>query len=114
MMGLSRSSGKLLSHWEYFTELAEDALNTSLGSRQKQRLYGSQLPKLLGKLNADDTLMLAQIYATQTFIEPANLLTHLFEVEQVVASRTGTGLKLAISGKYSGQRTTFEVPIHAA
>ncbi len=113
MMGLSRSSGKLLSHWDHFIELAEDALSTALGSRQKQRLYGSKLPRLLGKLNADDTLMFAQIYATETFIEPANLLTHLFEVEQVVASRTDTGLRLAITGKYKGQRTAFEVPIHA-
>ena len=112
MMGLSRRTGLLLSGWDYFVELAVDALTTPLASRQKQRGYGSRLPELFGKLNADDTLMFAQIYATQTFIQPENTLHQLFKVERIVATRTGSGLVLSITGKYLGQRKTFEVPVN--
>jgi phage baseplate assembly protein W len=113
MIGISRTTGQMLTGWAYFVELASDALTTPLGSREKQRLYGSKLPSLLSKLNSNDTLMFAQIYATQTFYEPSNLLNQLFTVEQIIASRTDSGIEISITGEYQGQRTNFEVPINA-
>lgn len=119
MIGLSRRTGQLLAGWVYFIQLAEDALTTQLASREKNREYGSRLPELLGDISGDDTLMLAQIYATETFIHPPNKLHTLFNVEQIVARRADGGIRLTIRGQYLAQNNTassqqFEVPLHAA
>jgi hypothetical protein len=112
MIGLSRSTGRLLTGWEYFIELATDALTTQLASREKRRDYGSRLPSLLSRLQSDDVLMLAQIYATETFIHPPNLLQALFKVERITATRTELGIQLQISGLYQSQAVSFSVPIN--
>ena len=113
LIGLSRKTGQILTGWELFVELAEDALTTQLGSRQKRRDYGSRLPELLGRITGEDVLMKAQIYATEAFIHPPNNLAHLFTVSRIIASRHAGGLRLQIAGSYGGQAVTFEVPINA-
>ncbi len=113
MIGLSRKNGRLLSGWAYFAELAEDALTTQLGSREKRRDYGSRLPSLLSRITGDNVLMLAQVYAAETFVHRPNKLSAFFAVTRIVARRHDAGLMLAITGVYLGQAVTFEVPIHA-
>lgn len=113
MIGLSRHNGLPLTGWALFTELAEDALTTGLGSREKRRDYGSRLPQLLGQPNNDNLLMQARIRAAETFSHPPNHLDTLFELQQIDVSRTVTGLQLEISGLYQGQPSTFEVLLDA-
>lgn len=113
MAGISRKTGQLLSGWDLVASLAEDALTTPLGSREKRRTYGSRLPQLLSKPMSDELLLLAQVYATETFIRPANQLSQLFTVNQVNAARRSGGLNLTILGQYQGQTMQMEVPIYA-
>ncbi|MCV6588216.1 MAG: hypothetical protein OIF57_04185 [Marinobacterium sp.] len=113
MIGLSRKTGRALSGWEYFTELAEDALTTQLGSREKRRDYGSRLPELLSRIAGDDVLMLAKVYAAQTFVHPPNNLAHFFKADRILAERHDTGLWLKIAGQYQGQAVMFEVSVDA-
>lgn len=117
MIGLSRYTGQPLRGWALFTELAEDALSTALGSREKRRDYGSQLPALLSQPQSDSLLMQAQIHAAEAFSHPPNNLSHLFQPSRIQASRTPTGLRLQIHGDYTGpgqpQAATFEVRIDA-
>lgn len=113
MIGMSRTTGRALSGWALFVSLAQDALSTQRGSRQKRRDYGSRLPELLGKLNSDGVLMLAQVYAAETFTHPPNRLAAQFTARQIRAQRTGTGLRLWISGRWNGRDVQFEVPIDA-
>ena len=113
MYGLSRTTGQQISGWAYFAELAEDALTTQLGSREKRRDYGSRLPSLLSRVTGDDVLMLAQVYAAETFVHPPNNLAHLFKTTRLLARRHDSGLVLTISGLWLGQPVQFEVPIYA-
>ncbi|MBB1489384.1 phage baseplate protein [Oceanospirillum sediminis] len=113
MIGLSRKTGQLLSGWDYFTELAEDALTTQLGSREKRRDYGSRLPELLSRITGDDVLMLAKVYAAQTFVHPPNNLAHFFKADRILAGRHDTGLWLKISGIWQGKPVQFEVSVYA-
>lgn len=113
MIGLSRKTGEMLTGWDLFIALAEDALTTQLGEREKRRDYGSRLPSLLARNTGDGLLMLAQVYAAEAFVHPPNNLSHLFVVDRILASRHKTGLRLQIAGKYRGQAVKFEVPIHA-
>lgn len=113
MIGISRKTGQRISGWDLFIDLAEDALTTQLGSREKRRDYGSRLPELLSKLTSDNLLLLAQVYATETIEHPPNNLSHLFVVDRVIAYRTDNGFRLQLIGKYNGQSAQFEVPFNA-
>lgn len=113
MLGISRNTGHVITGWDLFVELATDALTTQLGSRQKRRDYGSRLPELLSRITGDDVLMLAQVFAAETFVHLPNNLNHLFTVDRIIASRHGSGLRLVIAGQYGGRAVKFEVPLHA-
>lgn len=113
MTGICRKTGRTISGWDYFVGLAEDALTTQLGSRQKYREYGCRLPELLSKLNSDGVLMLAQAYAAQCFANPENKLAEQFTLKRVIASRTETGLRLQFAGSWQGQDVSFGVSINA-
>lgn len=110
MIGMDRATGRTLDGWQQFVSRVSQVLTTPLGGREHRRRFGSRVPELLGRLNSDDVLILAQSRAIDAFYEPVNGIND-FQPTRCVASRHATGLRLAFEGTWRRRRVTFEVAV---
>jgi phage baseplate assembly protein W len=110
MIGIDRSTGAAVDDWQQFVQRATRALTTPKGTRVKRPEYGTTLLDLLAKNLGDDTLLLAQGAAIETFYNPANGIDD-FEPSVVVATRRtdAPGLVLRLSGTWRNRTMNFEV-----
>lgn len=110
MIGIDRKTGRTLTGFEQLTSRVEQVMTTPIGAREKRRLFGSNVPSLLGKDMTDDLLMLAQVYAIEAFYNTENGLDD-FQPTQCIATRRDVGLTLKISGYWQGQLRKVEVSV---
>lgn len=110
MIGIDRNTGRTLTDWEQFVSRVTQVMTTPVGSREHRRDFGSRVPETLGRNMGDSLLVTAQAYAIDAFYSAINGLGD-FTPSRVVATRTATGLSLAIYGKWRNQSVSFEVAV---
>lgn len=110
MIGMDRNTGRTVDGWAQFVSRATQVLTTPVGGREHRRRFGCRVPELLGRLNSDDVLIMAQSRAVAAFYEPINGITD-FKPTRCIASRHATGLRLAFEGVWLRRRVTFEVDV---
>lgn len=110
MIGMDRETGRTIDAWPQLVSRITQVMTTPIGGREHRRRFGCRVPELLGRLNSDDVLILAQSRAIAAFYEPINDIGD-FKPTRCVASRHPTGLRLAFDGTWQRQRVTFEVGV---
>lgn len=110
MIGMDRDTGRTIDGWPQLVSRITQVMTTPIGGREHRRRFGCRVPELLGRLNGDDVLILAQSRALTAFYEPMNDIGD-FKPTRCVAQRTPTGLRLAFDGVWRRQLVNFEVAI---
>lgn len=110
MIGMDRETGRTLDAWPQLVSRVTQVMTTPLGGREHRRRFGSRVPELLGRLNSDDVLILAQSRALAAFYEPINDIGD-FKPTRCLASRHASGIRLAFDGIWRRQRVQFEVGV---
>jgi len=110
MIGL-HPEGRTITGFEQFKARFARVLTTLTGTRERHREKGSNARKYDANNNDDSTLMKLQSEVMSSMMNPSNQLTD-YQVERCVASRTSTGVSIALYGKYLGSSANFEVPFY--
>lgn len=110
MIGIDRRTGRRLSGFDQFVSRVVQVMTTPIGAREHRRAFGSRVPEVMGRLQSDELLMLAQAYAMDAFYNEANGLTD-FKPSRVRCQRGELGLRMSFEGTWQGQSRSFEVSL---
>ena len=86
-------------------------VTTPKGSRERQRLFGSDCRKNMDNNMSDSVLVQIQSRAIDGVSDPNNGLLD-FTITQCQATRTTTGAKLTVVGTWDREKVSFEVPVN--
>jgi len=105
-------TGATISGFEQFKQRFARMITTPLASRFRNRARGSKA-RNYADANAGDTMLVTlQAEVIRSVSDKNNLMNEEFEIEQCLASRTKTGVSIAVKGKYKGAPVKFEVPMN--
>lgn len=101
--GMDRRTGAVLSDWPHVAQSIEVILTTRIGERMFRRVFGSQVPKLLGDPLTSPTIVrfFAAVIAAIELWEPRFRVRSIDVIDGNSAERLRTGrLALKIRGEY--------------
>lgn len=86
-------------------------VTTYKGSRERQRLFGSDCRKNMDNNMSDSVLVQIQSRAIDGVLDPNNGLLD-FTITKCQATRTSTGAMLTVTGTWYKDKVSFEVPVN--
>jgi len=101
--GMDRRTGAVLSDWPHVAQSIEVILTTRIGERMFRRVFGSQVPKLLGEPLTSPTIVrfFAAVIAAIELWEPRFRVRSIDVIDGNSAERLRSGrLALKIRGEY--------------
>ena len=101
--GMDRRTGAALSGWPHVAQSIEVILTTRIGERMFRRVFGSQVPKLLGEPLTNPTIVrfFAAVIAAIELWEPRFRVRSIDVIDGNSAERLRAGrLALKIRGEY--------------
>ena len=101
--GMDRRTGAVLSDWPHVAQSIEVILTTRIGERMFRRVFGSQVPKLLGEPLTNPTIVrfFAAVIAAIELWEPRFRVRSIDVIDGNSAERLRAGrLALKIRGEY--------------
>ncbi|MCF6199268.1 MAG: GPW/gp25 family protein [Hyphomicrobiaceae bacterium] len=110
-IGINRHTGSILRGWEHGRQSIDDILSTSKLTRVMQRLYGSDVPKLVDA-TMTDRVLLAFYVAIATAISLWEPRYELTQVNFLELSPNGK-VRLALVGNWyeNGHKGDFSQPV---
>ncbi|CAM3934192.1 hypothetical protein [Vibrio aquimaris] len=102
MIGVDPETGKTLTGLAQALTRASRALATPLGTKEKDRAYGSEVPDTLGTHASPSGRMILINRIFRTFRNPNNGLQDIV-AKKVTALIVGTGYHVSIQVVYDGQ-----------
>ncbi|MYM61638.1 hypothetical protein GTG28_20770 [Vibrio sp. OCN044] len=108
MIGVDPDTGRMLKGLSLALSQASRALATPLGTKEKDRNYGSQVPDTLGEPASPHGRMILINRIFRTFRNPNNGLQQL-KAKKVTALIVGTGYHTSVKVEYKGSEYEVQV-----